>query len=143
MLYMLDTNICIFLLGKKQTSYFDKLDDLQTKKHKIAISAIVLSELQFGIANSHKIEQNQKDLNVLLGKLDILSYDAKCAKYYGELRTSLKKMGRIIGGNDLLIASHVLAENATLITNNYKEFQQVVGLKTEYWENEKDLRDGI
>lgn len=143
MLYMLDTNICIFLLGKKQTSYFDKLDDLQTKRHQIAISAIVLSELQFGIANSHKIEQNQKDLNVLLGKLDILSYDAKCAKYYGELRTSLKKMGRIIGGNDLLIASHVLAENATLITNNYKEFQQVVGLKTEYWENEKELRDGM
>lgn len=136
---MLDTNICIFLLGKKQKSYFDKLDDIQTKKHQIAISAIVLAELQFGIANSQKIEQNQKDLNILLGKLDILSYDDKCAKYYGELRTALKKMGRIIGGNDLLIASHAMAENATLITNNYKEFQQVVGLKTEYWENEKDL----
>lgn len=139
MLYMLDTNICIFLLGKKQELYFDKLDNIQTKKHQIAISAIVLAELQFGIANSQKIEQNQKNLNILLGKLEILSYDDKCAKYYGELRTALKKMGCIIGGNDLLIASHAMAENATLITNNYKEFQQVVGLKTEYWENEKNF----
>lgn len=139
MLYMLDTNICIFLLGKKQKLYFDKLDNIQAKKQKIAISTIVLAELQFGVANSHKVDQNQKDLNILLGKLDILSYDDKCAKYYGELRTTLKKLGRIIGGNDLLIASHAMAENAILITNNYKEFQQVTGLKTEYWENEKDL----
>ncbi len=136
---MLDTNICIFLLGKKQKFYFDKLDKIQIKGHKLAISTIVLAELQFGVANSKRIEQNQKDLNILLGKLDIMPYDDKCARYYGELRANLKKAGRIIGGNDLLIASHAIAENAILITNNYQEFQRISDLMIEHFENEKML----
>jgi tRNA(fMet)-specific endonuclease VapC len=137
---MLDTNICIFLLGKKQKFYFNKLDYIQTKGHNLAISTIVLAELQFGVANSHRVEQNQKYLNILLGKFNILSYDDKCARYYGELRAALKKEGRIIGSNDLLIASHAMAENAVLITNNYRELQRVTGLKIEHWENEKTLQ---
>jgi len=138
MLYMLDTNICIFLLGKKRKTYFDKLDRIQTKGHDIAISSIVLAELQFGIANSQRVEHNQRELNVLLSKLEVLSYDGKCAYFYGELRTALKKAGRLIGGNDLFIASHAMAEDAILITNNLQEFQRVKGLKIEHWENEKN-----
>ena len=136
MRYMLDTNICIFLLGKKKESYFDKLDRIQDKGHNIAISSIVLAELQFGISNSQKVEQNQRELNILLGRLDVVSYDEKCAYFYGELRTALKKVGRLIDGNDLLIASHAMTEEAVLITNNLKEFKKVHGLKVEYWENE-------
>lgn len=132
---MLDTNICIFLLGKKKTIYFDKLDKLQTKaKHKIAISAIVLAELQYGIADSQRKAQNQSDLSILLSNLDILSYTDKSAFYYGEIRTELKKKGCIIGGNDLLIASHAIAEEAILITNNTKEFQRIEGLSVLHWE---------
>lgn len=139
MLYMLDTNICIFLLGKKKVTYFDKLDNIQKNGHSIAISAIVLAELQFGVANSHRVEQNQKDLNLLLSRLEIMSYNDKCAYFYGELRTALKKVGRLIGGNDLFIASHAMAEDAILITNNKQEFQRVNGLKLEHWENEKTI----
>ena len=139
MLYMLDTNICIFLLGKKRKTYFDKLDRIQMKGHSIAISSIVLAELQFGIANSQRTEQNQRELNILLGRLDVLSYDSKCAYFYGELRMTLKKTGRLIGGNDLFIASHAMAEDAILVTNNLREFQRVEGLKIEHWENEKTV----
>jgi tRNA(fMet)-specific endonuclease VapC len=139
MLYMLDTNICIFLLGKKKAIYFDKLDNIQEKGHNIAISTIVLAELQFGVANSQRKEQNQKELNILLGKLQVMSYDDKCAYFYGELRTKLKQVGYLIGGNDLFIASHAMAEDAILITNNLQEFQRVNGLKIEHWENEKTI----
>jgi tRNA(fMet)-specific endonuclease VapC len=135
MLYMLDTNICIFLLGKKKRVYFDRLDDLQVKKgHDIAISTIVLAELQFGVANSQQKEKNQRNLNVLLGRFNILDYNDKCAYFYGELRTALKKDGCLIGANDLLIASHAMAEEAILITNNLKEFQRIKELKVEHWE---------
>lgn len=135
MRYMLDTNICIFLLGKKKRLYFDKLEELQAKGgHKIAVSTIVLAEMQYGVSNSQRKEQNQSDLNILLSKLEILPYSSDCAYFYGKIRASLKKAGCVIGGNDLLIASHAIAENATLITNNLGEFQRVEGLALEYWE---------
>jgi len=135
MLYMLDTNICIFLLSKRKPVYFEKLDKLQNKiNNRIAISTIVLSELQYGIANSQRPEQNQKDLNALLSKFEILPYSETCAIFYGNIRTTLKKSGCLISGNDLLIASHALAEDAILITNNIREFQRIDGLLLEYWE---------
>jgi len=135
MLYMLDTNICIFLLSKKKIAYFDKLDKLQTRAGtKIAISAIVLAELQYGIANSQHKARNQSDLGILLSNLDILPYTDKSAFYYGEIRADLKKKGCIIGGNDLLIASHAIGEKAALITNNTKEFQRIKGLSVLHWE---------
>lgn len=135
MLYMLDSNICIFLLSKRKPAYFEKLDKLQNKiNNRIAISAIVLSELQYGIANSQRPEQNQKDLNILLSKFEILPYSEKCAIFYGNIRAVLKKSGCLISGNDLLIASHAVAESAILITNNIKEFKRVDGLNVEFWE---------
>jgi tRNA(fMet)-specific endonuclease VapC len=135
MLYMLDTNICIFLISKKKPSYFDKLDKLQTKNNpRIAISTIVLAELQYGIANSQRQEQNQSALNILLGKLEILPYSEECTFFYGKIRALLKTTGCLIGGNDLLIASHAIAENAILITNNFDEFRRVDGLIVEHWE---------
>lgn len=135
MLYMLDTNICIFLLSKRKPVYFEKLDKLQNKiNNRIAISAIVLAELQYGIANSQRQEQNQRDLNALLSKFEILSYSEECAFFYGNVRAVLKKSGCLISGNDLLIASHAMAENAILVTNNTKEFQRVDGLNVENWE---------
>lgn len=135
MFYMLDTNICIFLLSKKKPLYFDRLEKLQTKgKHKIAISTIVLAELQYGISNSQRQEQNQSDLNTLLSKFEILPYSTECAYFYGKIRSSLKKNGCVIGGNDLLIASHAIAEDAILITNNIREFERVDGLALEFWE---------
>lgn len=133
MLYMLDTNVCIFLVKKKIPQYFARLAQLE-KTGTIGISAIVLSELQYGVANSQQKEQSQINLNLLLNKLDVIPYTDKCAFYYGEIRASLKKAGRIIGANDLLIASHAMTENALLITNNYKEFKLVQGLKLEHWE---------
>lgn len=132
MIYMLDTNICIYILNKKPESYILKLENLE-KKHPIFISAIVLAELQYGVANSSFKEQNQINVNYLLEKLEVLDFSAKCAFFYGELRADLKRKGTIIGNNDLLIASHALSEEATLVTNNVLEFRRVEGLKIIDW----------
>lgn len=132
MLYMLDTNICIYLMKKKSLSLFKKLSSLE-KHHDIAISSIVLAELQFGVANSQHKEQSQINLNTLLSKLDVLPYTEQCAFYYGEIRAELKRKGALIGANDLFIASHALTEKATLITNNGKEFKRVNTLSIENW----------
>lgn len=132
MMYMLDTNICIYVLNKKPVSYIKKLELLE-RKHTIAISAIVLAELQYGVANSKHKEQNQINVDNFLTKLEVIDFSAKCAFYYGELRAELKQKGIIIGNNDLLIASHAICEQATLITNNLSEFSRVNGLVAENW----------
>ncbi len=132
MTYMLDTNICIYLIKKNPLSYFEKLEQVQQKSD-IAISSIVLAELQFGVSNSAYQEQSQNNLNILLSKLNVLPYTEKCAFYYGEIRADLKRKGCIIGGNDLLIASHALCENAILVTNNGSEFNRIEKLKVENW----------
>ena len=129
---MLDTNICIYILNKKPQSYITRLDKLE-KKHPICISAIVLAELQYGVSNSKFKEQNQINVNYLLDKLEVLDFSSKCAFYYGKLRADLKRRGAIIGSNDLLIASHSLAEDATLVTNNASEFRRVKELKIIDW----------
>lgn len=132
MLYMLDTNICIYLMKRTSLTLFKKLSSLE-KQHKITISAIVLAELQFGVANSQHKEQSQINLNTLLSKLDVLPYSEQCAFHYGEIRTELKRKGSLIGANDLLIASHALAEKAILVTNNGKEFKRIKELTIENW----------
>ncbi|GAA5251843.1 hypothetical protein KNCP2_01310 [Candidatus Rickettsia kedanie] len=64
----------------------------------------------------------------------MIDFSAKCTFYYGELRTELEQNGLIIGNNDLLIASHAIAENATLVTNNIKEFKRIPNLILENWD---------
>ncbi len=132
MIYMLDTNICIYALNKKPDSYIKKLEALDAK-HTVAISSIVLAELQYGVANSMHKEQNQINLDIFLAKLEVMDFSAKSALFYGELRAGLKRNGIIIGNNDLLIASHAISEQATLVTNNVAEFSRVKGLVTENW----------
>jgi len=134
MLYMLDTNICIFSIKKKPLTHFEKLEKLRKQKHNIAISSIVLSELQYGVANSQLREQSQINLDIFTSRLDVLPYTDECAFFYGEIRAKLKKAGCVIGGNDIFIASHAMASNAVLITNNIREFQRIDGLSLEYWE---------
>ncbi|WP_375319437.1 type II toxin-antitoxin system tRNA(fMet)-specific endonuclease VapC [Candidatus Tisiphia endosymbiont of Oplodontha viridula] len=132
MIYMLDTNICIYIINQHPTNYYQKLDLLE-KTNDLVISSIVLAELQYGVANSKHKEQNQIKVNTLISKLEILDFSAKCAVYYGELRAELKQKGTIIGNNDLLIASHALCQQAILVTNNCSEFQQVPNLIIENW----------
>ena len=132
MKYMLDTNICIYILNNKPVEYLDRLKKIE-KNHSIFISSIVVSELQYGIARSQRKEQNQNNVNALLSRLEVLDYSASCAKYYGEIRASLQKKGVIIGGNDLFIASHAVYEDAVLVTNNTKEFRRINNLKLEDW----------
>jgi tRNA(fMet)-specific endonuclease VapC len=133
MIYMLDTNICIYVINKKPISYLQKLETLE-RNNTLSISSIVLAELQYGVANSYHQEQNQINLDIFLNKLEIIDFSAKCALYYGELRAKLKKEGVIIGNNNLLIASHAIASRTTLVTNNINEFKRIPNLILENWE---------
>ena len=133
MRFMLDTNICIYIIKRKPPNVIERF--YQTEISEISISSITLSELFYGVSKSSKPEQNQIALTQFIAPLDILSYDDEAAQYYGELRVHLEKQGRPIGSLDMLIAAHALSATCVLVTNNEKEFTRVPKLKIENWVN--------
>jgi len=133
MKFMLDTNICIYVIKQKPPDVIERF--YQTEISEIGISSITLSELLYGVSKSSKPEQNQFALTQFIAPLDILSYDDEAAQFYGELRVHLEKQGRPIGSLDVLIAAHALSASCALVTNNVKEFTRVPKLKIENWVN--------
>ncbi len=131
MIFMLDTDICIYVIKRKPDSVLAHL--AQLKPGQLAMSAITFAELVNGAQKSKHVEANMARLNALSEMLDIRPFDKRAALSYGSVRSSLEKKGEVIGGNDLLIASHALSLNWTLVTNNEKEFRRVEGLKVENW----------
>ena len=131
MIFMLDTNICIYIIKRKPIRVLDRFKKAEISE--ITISSITLSELLFGVSKSSKPEQNLMALTQFVAPLDILPYGDEAAQYYGELRAHLEKQGTPIGSLDMLIAAHALSISGTLITNNEKEFNRVPNLNIENW----------
>ena len=129
--YMLDTNICIFIIKRKPADVIERL--MQCQISQVGISSITLSELEYGVAKSSKPEQNQFALAQFLAPMEILSYGDEAAQQYGRLRAFLEKQGTPIGSLDMLIAAHVLSIDCILVTNNEKEFSRVPNLKIDNW----------
>ncbi len=129
--YLLDTNICIYIIKKKPAHVFEKFKTLEIGS--IGISGITLAELRYGIMKSSNIEKNSEALERFLTPLDIVDFDSNAAKEYGKIRADLEKKGTPIGPLDMLIASHAKSLNLTLVTNNEREFSRVSELKVENW----------
>jgi tRNA(fMet)-specific endonuclease VapC len=130
-MYMLDTDICIYIIKKKPRSVLNYFQRLQPEE--LSMSAITFAELMNGAKKSRQAEENIARLNELAELLEIKSFDQKGAIAYGDVRSALEKQGSIIGSNDLLIAAHALSHDYILVTNNEKEFSRVDGLKIENW----------
>jgi tRNA(fMet)-specific endonuclease VapC len=131
MRYLLDTNICIYIIKKSPAHVLEKLTSIQVGD--AGISSITLSELEYGVAKSSKPQQNRDALSAFLTPLEILSYDQSAATHYGAIRSYLEKKGILIGPMDLLIAAHALSLSLTMVTNNVREFKRVPDLQLENW----------
>jgi len=131
--YMLDTNMCIYLIKRKPPEVLARFK--QTEISQVSISSITLSELFYGVSKSAKSEQNFMALTQFLAPLEILPFGSEAAQYYGQLRTLLERKGPPIGSLDMLIAAHALSIPCILVSNNEKEFIRVPGLKIENWTN--------
>ena len=131
MIYMLDTNICIYVIKKKPEAVLKRFQSLMGND--ICISSITLAELEYGVKHSANPAKNQQALIRFLLLINVLPFDANAATKYGEIREHLQKKGTPIGALDMLIASHAKAEDLILVTNNLKEFERVPGLKVENW----------
>lgn len=131
MLYMLDTNICSYIIRNKPQSIKEKLQEVE-KNHTIALSSIVVSELLYG-ATKKDSPKLMRIVSAFIDNFIIYDYSKVSAQSYANIRTDLEKKGQIIGANDLLIASHTLSLGAVLVTNNTREFKRVEKLSLEDW----------
>jgi len=131
MIYMLDTNICIYILKNNNEKLISKFS--KYKFGDIGISSIVYSELIYGAEKSLRRDENLKNLLRFLSSIIICDYDVEAANEYGKIRSDLEKAGNIIGSLDMLIAAHASSKKVILITNNVKEFKRIKHLKVENW----------
>ncbi|TVP42873.1 MAG: type II toxin-antitoxin system VapC family toxin [Gemmatimonadales bacterium] len=128
--YLLDTNICIYIINMRPMEVLDRFKGL--KVGQVALSSITGVELSFGVEKSGSI-RNRRALDKFLAPLDVLAFDEAAMRAYGPLRAHLEGQGTPIGAMDMLIAAQALAVEATLVTDNAREFQRVPGLVLENW----------
>ena len=128
---MLDTNTCIAIIRSKPQRVLKRLNAYKVSD--IGISWVTLAELEFGVAKSQRMEQNQAALNDFVLPLEIANFDAETARVYGRIRALLEKKGTPIGALDTMIGAHALALGVTLATHNSREFSRIKGLTIVDW----------
>ena len=131
--YLLDTNICIYLIKKHPPEVLARFQQTQLKQ--LHISTITVFELYFGIEKNNSQQRNLTALENFIAPLMLVDFSVESAKKAAKIRSVLQKQGTPIGAYDLQIAAIAVAENMTLLTNNVREFERVKGLKYENWVN--------
>jgi len=129
--YMLDTNICIYMMNKRSSNVIE-----QIKRHMndgLCISSITLSELEYGAAKSASYERNIVAIQKILSLFSVLPYDEAAASCYGNIRTQLERKGQTIGPLDMLIGAHAKSRELILVTNNVREFKRIEELVVVDW----------
>ncbi|MBA2375388.1 MAG: type II toxin-antitoxin system VapC family toxin [Actinomycetota bacterium] len=128
---ILDTNICIYLIRGRSPEALDRFEEFEVGE--VGVSVVTVSELRYGVEKSARVEKNREALERFLLPLEIMDFDLDATSAYGRVRANLEKNGTPIGPLDTLIAAHAISLDATLATNNTREFERVQGLRIEDW----------
>ncbi len=131
MKFMLDTNICIYLIKRRPQSVIERFASVSIGE--IGISVITLAELRYGATKSNHPKRNHEALELFTSPLQVAEFDSAATIAHGRIRTALERKGQPIGAMDLLIAAHAVSLGVNLITNNVKEFSRVPGLTLKNW----------
>ena len=131
MKYLLDTNICIFIIKRRPTKVLRRFQLYSPDD--IAVSSVTLAELRYGADKSTRNAQAHEALNEFLAPLSVVDFDRVAAAQYGKIRTDLERRGTPIGPLDIMIAAHALSLEVTVVTNNVSEYSRVAMLTIEDW----------
>lgn len=126
----LDTNICSYILRRHPSAMIERFAEVNPRQ--LWLSAIVAAELRFGAAKLGSARFSAA-VEAWLAGFEVRPWPLDATQHYASVRTKLERAGKTIGGMDLLIAAHAMAEDSTLVTNNAREFLRVPGLAVEEW----------
>lgn len=129
--YMLDTNICIYIMKQQPASVAQRL--AQCRQGEVVISAITLAELEYGVHCSSEATQpqNRRALDALIKVIPAVPFAQPAAQAYAEVRAAAPE--RTKDALDKLIASHAKSLGLTLVTNNLSDFRVYPGMAVENW----------
>lgn len=132
--YMLDTNICSFIMRERPASVLERMQTVAEGQHQIVISVITYYEMLLGTVGRNASPRHARLVEAFVTRLSlILPWEAAAAEKAARVKQDLAAKGTPIGGNDLMIAGHALAVECVLVTNNTREFARVQGLRFEDW----------
>lgn len=141
MKYMLDTNICGYIIKQKPAAVWEKFKVLQVDD--CCISSITCAELRYWVARNKRLHTksqnqgapkvNEQVINLFIAHLSIMTFDSSAAAIYGQVRDVLEANGQPVGEADLFIGSHAISLNCVLVTNNIKDFEHFPGIQLENW----------
>jgi tRNA(fMet)-specific endonuclease VapC len=131
MKFLLDTNICIYIIKRKPQKVFEKFRTIEI--FDIGISSVTIAELEYGVYKSQRQEPNRAALIQFLITLPVVPFDERSTQTYGQIRAGLERQGIVVGPMDLLIASQAISLGLTLVTNNVRELSRIPELTLENW----------
>jgi tRNA(fMet)-specific endonuclease VapC len=132
--YMLDTNICSFIIHERPQVLLERLQSAAAKQHRIVISVITYYEMLLGTIGRSASPRHAALVEAFVARVSaIVAWDRTAAEEALRIRTALSAKGTPIGGNDTMIAGHAVAADCVLITNNTREFCRVENLRLEDW----------
>lgn len=132
MRFLLDTNICIYLLKGHPLQVVERFQT--TPLGRVLISAVTYAELRHGIERCPPHDRAVADdaLQRFIERVPVLPFDEKAAKSYGVLAAAAVR-DRSRNAMDRLIAAHAVSAGVTLVTNNEADFRKYPGLVVENW----------
>ncbi len=130
MQYMLDTNICIYLIKNKPEYLRARFNQYHGQ---MCISTVVLTELIYGAEKSQYPQKNTEAVTQFTSRLEILDYNDRAASHAAQIRAELERAGTPIGAYDGMIAGHARSLGLIVVTNNQREFERVAGIRVENW----------
>ncbi len=134
MIYMLDTNICSFIMRERPPVVLARLQDAVAAQHEIVISVVTYYEMLLGTIGSKASARHADLVEAFVARVSaILPWDRAAAEHTTQIRRVLGAKGTPIGGNDSMIAGHARAADCVLVTNNTREFARVPDLRVEDW----------
>jgi tRNA(fMet)-specific endonuclease VapC len=128
--YMLDTNICIYVMKNYPQDLREKFNSLAEQ---LCISSITLGELYYCAEKSARRVDNLIAVEHFVARLEVLAFNAKAAAHYGQVRAELERAGTPCGPHDMQIGGHARSQGLIIVTNNMREFSSMKGIRVENW----------
>lgn len=127
---MLDTDISSYVIKRRPEAFADRFE-----KHREALSVSVMTAAELRFAAEKLGRRNLAELvEAFLDRVAILDWTVDVTFHYARIRTAIEGTGKPIGNMDLLIASHAVSQQLTLVTHNIKHFAHVPNLQVEVWD---------
>ena len=138
--YCLDTNICVRLIRNRPLVGGVLEERMNAYANVLATSTVVMTELLHGAAMSANPPRERDFAMSILARLSVLEFDAAAAEHAADIKADLQRKGRLIGGNDILIAGHARSRGLIVVTGNLREFERVDGLRCEDWPADSTIK---